>query len=211
MSVTDRREREREHRRQEILDAARQAFLAKGYGATTIDSIAAKVEISPALIYKHFHGKAALFASIVDEGLDRLYEVLCCAVRPEQTGQRALHAIADAYLCFYVEQRDYFNVLNFYDHVQGQTPFPHPIREQIQSKVVACLRVVSDTLEEGQRKGEFRLHDSWQTANVFWGAFNGILLLEAHGKTKLARTDLQPLINRMLDMFLQSVDVQEHV
>jgi len=70
---------------------------------------------------------------------------------------------------------------------------------------------VSDTLEEGQRKGEFRLHDSWQTANVFWGAFNGILLLEAHGKTKLARTDLQPLINRMLDMFLQSVDVQEHV
>lgn len=201
MPAARRKTAQRANRRQEILDAARQAFLARGYGATTIDSIAAKVEISPALIYKHFHGKPALFASIVEEGLDRLHEVLAASTRYQRPGREAMRAITSAYLKFYREQRDYFNVLNFYDHVQGQTPFPHPHREQIQEKVVACLRVVADALDAGQGAGEFQVLDTWHTANVIWGAFNGVLLLEAHGKTRLTQTELDPLLDVLLEMF----------
>lgn len=197
---------QRAHRRQEILNAARQAFLERGYAAATIDSIAAKVQISPALIYKHFNGKPALFASIVEEGLERLESHLRTAVDTMPPGPQALRALALAYLSFYREQRDYFNVLNFYDHVQGQTPFPHPHKEHIQEKVVACLRVVVDMLEAGERAGHFHLPDSWQTANAFWGAFNGILLLEAHGKTKLTSTDLEPLVNVLLVMFNRALE-----
>lgn len=197
------------NRRREILDAARQAFLAKGYAATTIDSIAAQVAISPALIYKHFNGKPALFASIVEEGLDRLHAALSQGVLHQPPGRLAFRAVARAYLGFYREQRDYFNVLNFYDHVQGQTPFPHPHKEEIQKRVIACLRVVSDVLQAGQNAGEFRVRDAWQTANVFWGAFNGILLLEAHGKTKLTDTALDPLLDVMLDMFERLIAAEE--
>ncbi len=196
------------HRRQEILDAARQSFLARGYSATTIDSIAAKVEISPALIYKHFNGKPALFASIVEEGLDRLHATLSDATASAPPGPEAVRALAHAYLRFYREQRDYFNVLNFYDHVQGQTPFPPPHRECIQEKVVGCLQVVADALKAGQANGTFRMLDAWETANVFWGAFNGILLLEAHGKTRLAETDLEPLLEVMLQMFHRAIEIE---
>ena len=192
-------------RRQEILDAARQAFLARGYAAATIDSIAAKVDISPALIYKHFNGKPALFAAIVEEGLDRLRVALESAVQQTPPGLQALRALAAAYLHFYREQRDYFNLLNFYDHVQGQTPSAPPHKDIIQHKVVACLQVVAAMLEDGQRAGAFHVQDSWLTANAFWGAFNGILLLEAHGKTRLAQTDLDPLFHTFMAMVERSL------
>ena len=197
------------NRRQEILDAARHAFLARGYAATTIDSIAAKVEISPALIYKHFNGKPALFASIVEEGLDRLHTTLKEGIAHQRPGRDALRAVAAAYLRFYREQRDYFNVLNFYDHVHGQTPFPPPHRDKIQQQVVACLQVVAEVLEAGHAGGAFAVPDPWQTANVFWGAFNGILLLEAHGKTRLAQTDLEPLLDGMLTMFERAIETDQ--
>lgn len=205
MAVVQHSSSTRANRRQEILNAARDAFLARGYAATTIDSIAAKVAISPALIYKHFDGKPALFASIVEEGLDRLRDALASATKDHHEGAPALRAIGKAYLQFYRERTDYFNVLNFYDHVHGQTPFPHPHKENIQEKVTACLRVVADVLEMGQRRGEFRILDTWETANVFWGAFNGILLLDAHGKTRLTQTELTPLLDHLLDMFERSV------
>lgn len=207
MAVASKRSHERARRRQEILNAAREAFLARGYAATTIDSIASKVAISPALIYKHFDGKPALFASIVEEGLDRLREELAGAAARHANANDALRALGDAYYHFYREQGDYFNVLNFYDHVHGQTPFPHPYREKIQQKVTACLRVVADVLEQGQRRRELRRHDAWQTANVFWGAFNGILLLDAHGKTKLTQTKLAPLLEQLMDMYIGSVQL----
>src|SRR5262249_5493278 len=53
----------RKHR--EILDAALDAFLSKGYDRATMDDIAAVAGVSKQTIYKHFVDKDSLFAEIV--------------------------------------------------------------------------------------------------------------------------------------------------
>src|SRR5215510_5300078 len=54
---------ERKHR--EILAAALDAFLTKGYDRATMDDIAAVAGVSKQTVYKHFVDKESLFAEIV--------------------------------------------------------------------------------------------------------------------------------------------------
>jgi TetR/AcrR family transcriptional repressor of mexJK operon len=53
-------------KRQRILDAARELFLAGGYEGTSMDAIQRAVGGSKATLYAHFPSKEALFEAIVD-------------------------------------------------------------------------------------------------------------------------------------------------
>lgn len=58
-------------KRQAILEAATDAFLEAGYGAATMDDIAARAQVSKQTIYHHFGSKEALFAAIVEARCER--------------------------------------------------------------------------------------------------------------------------------------------
>ncbi|HEX8410506.1 MAG TPA: TetR family transcriptional regulator [Thermoanaerobaculia bacterium] len=49
--------------RDQILDAARAAFSARGFAATTLADIAGTLEVTPAAILRHFDSKQALFSA----------------------------------------------------------------------------------------------------------------------------------------------------
>lgn len=49
--------------RDQILDAARAAFSARGFAATTLADIAGALEVTPAAILRHFDSKQALFSA----------------------------------------------------------------------------------------------------------------------------------------------------
>jgi len=63
-----RRERARQTRG-EIIDAARELFLARGYAATTVAAIAETAHVSVETIYKGFGGKPGLVRAIIEQGL----------------------------------------------------------------------------------------------------------------------------------------------
>jgi AcrR family transcriptional regulator len=65
--------------RDELLDAATQAFAAHGVAATTLKDVAAAVHATPALVHYYFGGKAALVDAVVSE---RLAPVLARATAP---------------------------------------------------------------------------------------------------------------------------------
>jgi TetR/AcrR family transcriptional repressor of mexJK operon len=53
------------HKRTAILDAARELFLARGYGGVTMDDIAASAVVSKQTVYSHFGDKQRLFAEVI--------------------------------------------------------------------------------------------------------------------------------------------------
>jgi len=55
-----------------ILDAATEMFLAHGFGATSIDAVAAHLRMSKRTFYHRFPNKEALFAAVVHRILGRL-------------------------------------------------------------------------------------------------------------------------------------------
>jgi AcrR family transcriptional regulator len=73
LGVKERQEREREAVARAILDAARELFVAEGYGNVSIRKIAEKIEYSPAAIYGYFASKDDIFLALAEEGFRMLF------------------------------------------------------------------------------------------------------------------------------------------
>jgi TetR/AcrR family transcriptional regulator, mexJK operon transcriptional repressor len=58
--------------RQRILEVATELFLAKGYGSTTIEAVAARAGISKRTLYHRFDDKSVLFAAVVHEIIEQI-------------------------------------------------------------------------------------------------------------------------------------------
>jgi len=64
MGIQERKERERERRRQQIMVAAKRVFSVKGFNKTTMEDIAKDAELSPGTLYLYFKNKDELYASL---------------------------------------------------------------------------------------------------------------------------------------------------
>jgi TetR/AcrR family transcriptional regulator, mexJK operon transcriptional repressor len=56
-----------------ILSAAKRSFLAAGFGAVSMDTIARAAGVSKATVYAHFAGKEELFGSVIDRECERYF------------------------------------------------------------------------------------------------------------------------------------------
>ena len=82
MGIKERHTRDREAVRRAILDAARDLFVAEGFGNVSIRKIAERIEYSPAAIYGYFPSKDDIFFALAEEG----FRLLCdrgAALRPD--------------------------------------------------------------------------------------------------------------------------------
>ncbi len=64
MSTKDRREREKEQRRQTIIDAARDVIRIDGFDGVSMDKVAEKAELSKGALYLYFKNKDELLTEI---------------------------------------------------------------------------------------------------------------------------------------------------
>jgi AcrR family transcriptional regulator len=72
MVSRNRQESDKENLRQEILDAAREMFVAEGYANVSMRKIADKIGYSPTTIYLYFKDKADLLHQICEESFAQL-------------------------------------------------------------------------------------------------------------------------------------------
>jgi AcrR family transcriptional regulator len=91
---TGRRERKKAATRQALADAALRLFAARGFEATTIDEIAAVVDVSPRTFHRHFPRKEDVLFADHDRRVARLRAAL--AERPAD--QPLLESVRDGVL-----------------------------------------------------------------------------------------------------------------
>src|SRR5690606_8324081 len=107
MGTAERRQRERERKEREIIDAARVLFFQKGYESTSVDEIAARLEIAKGSVYMYFSNKEELFYAVANDGMRIALEMYEEAVKEERTGLDKLMAIGRAYIRFWSSHPDY--------------------------------------------------------------------------------------------------------
>ena len=75
-STQSRKRREREARREAILEAAEKVFSDKGFHGATLDTIAHEAELAKGTLYNYYEDKQNLFLSLVRRGHDLFDQVL---------------------------------------------------------------------------------------------------------------------------------------
>ncbi|MEW9533059.1 TetR family transcriptional regulator [Microbispora sp. NPDC049125] len=86
------RERKKERTRTALIDAALELFLSKGYEATTVDQIAARVDVSPRTFFRYFASKEEIPLSLAAEQ----HEHLLAELRGRPDGEPPFTALLEA-------------------------------------------------------------------------------------------------------------------
>ena len=110
MGVRERRDREREARREAILEAARALFVAEGYQRVSIRRIAGRVELSPAALYGYFPSKDDLFYALAERGFSLFHRALNAGGLPDDPLER-LRQRFWRYYQFSKSQPEYFALM----------------------------------------------------------------------------------------------------
>ena len=67
-------------RRAQLIEIGREVFAERGFGATSVEEIAARANVSKPILYDHFGGKEGLYAVVVDRELEYILKVIVEAV-----------------------------------------------------------------------------------------------------------------------------------
>lgn len=90
----------REHRRQQMLEAATQEFGTRGYAAASLPAIAARVGVTKTLLHQYLGTKEDLYVACLEPIGDQLLEAIRTAMGAERTAPhtplRVLHGIFSA-------------------------------------------------------------------------------------------------------------------
>ena len=172
MGIEERRAREREQLRQQILLAARELFVNEGYENVSMRKIANKIEYSPTTIYLYFKDKADLLDSLCQETLLNLLNTLEALKRDMSDPVEALIESGRTYIEFGLKYpQDY--KLTFVLGPQFQKGLG--LQEgSVGEKVFNYLReMVSECIQQKR----FRQMDVETTGQVLWSAVHGVTML----------------------------------
>lgn len=100
MSIKELKEREKEQRREYIIDAAEKLFFSKGKDNVSMNEIAEAVGMNKATLYLYFENKEALYFAIVLRGIRLMNRVFQEKIEKETTGLGKIRASGEAFLEF---------------------------------------------------------------------------------------------------------------
>ncbi len=179
MGIQERKERERERRRQQIMVAAKRVFSVKGFSKTTMEDIAKEAELSPGTLYLYFKNKDELYASlslrILQYLLIRLEHVNTEKnLSPEQRIESLKEAMYDVY------EFDPLILINMF-HLQSSESLKNLTPEllaEIKELSRSSLEAMAKIFEEGIDKGAFVQKKPLALSDIIWSLFSGIVLWE---------------------------------
>jgi AcrR family transcriptional regulator len=155
MSANDRKERERRQREKEIIDAAEELFIQKGYSQMTMDEVAKRAEFTKRTVYAYFAGKEDLACAIVTRAISHLNDLFEEAVLEPETGFEKIEATGYAFIRFAQSESRKFDVLCRNEAALGEigdTPrLAHMGREMKRQ-----LEIMSGAIALGVRDGSIK-------------------------------------------------------
>jgi AcrR family transcriptional regulator len=185
MGVQERRARQKENIREEILDAARTLFVKEGYENVSIRKIAAKIEYAPGTIYLYFQDKAEILDRICEETFARLAQKIHAINKDPASPLDGLRRGLRTYVQFGVDNPNHYIVA----FVQAKQ-LPHGDQPNAGDRCFDNLRIaVRQCIEAGQLNCE----DVEEISQALWAG--------VHGVTTLLITSNFPFIepNRLID------------
>lgn len=85
MGIAERKEREKQQRREEIIQAAEKVFFSKGFEKSTMDDIAERAELSKGTLYLYFKSKEDLHMAVARKAIGLLNSITS-AVKKKSAG-----------------------------------------------------------------------------------------------------------------------------
>jgi AcrR family transcriptional regulator len=166
MTVAERRQRDRAHRRQAIITAARQLAEAEGWDAVTTRRLADRIEYSQPVLYSHFPGREGIINAVAVEGFAEMRLILRNAREAAGSPEAALRELAGAYVGFALDHPALYDAMFT---LSTELPFGQPEAPRELQAAFAELRETVAPLAGGR--------DPDTLTEIAWSALHGVATL----------------------------------
>jgi AcrR family transcriptional regulator len=198
MGIQERKEREKERRRQQIMVAAKRVFANRGFAKSTMEDIAHEAELSPGTIYLYFKNKDELYASLSLRVLQylniRLEQILRESRLPtsDMIGELK-QALMDVYAF------DPTILLNMFHLQSGESlkTLSPELLGRIQNLSGNSIKIIADLFQQAIESGDCGGHHPVALSDITWGLFSGVVLWEESKK----------VFNKDKDFLKETVDI----
>ena len=176
MGTTERRQREAEQRRQDILKAAQKLFWEKGFSGTTMPQVAAEAELAPGTLYLYFPSKDALYVELLVEGYDVLKARLRAQAQQRGSAKDRAAGLVDAFFGFAKEFPEYFDIIFFVLQQENIGSWRASLSEDRLSRLAGreddCKEIAAEILQ----KVEFATPDDLKDiVDAIWSMLAGVV------------------------------------
>ncbi len=196
MAVADRKERERQHRIEAILGAAKELYARKGYQESSMADIAETSELGKATIYYYFPNKEAIYRELYLSCVRDQFQHLGANILAAANLEELLTQMINTYVDWAYDDPSFFGLhfpmgKNAPVHVLQEPEVLAEIErlhEPIRTRMEAIIRLVNSQ------------HDPEIIAGLTWTYMSGLALKIHQG---LPRAALQPEIQIFVDSITQ--------
>ena len=179
MGVAERREREKQQRRDQAVQAAMAIFDEEGYYAITMDKIAERAELSRAALYLYFKNKDEIFVSAIKAYMDYFYSLLRDVYsRRKSIEKTLLEELWGCFIKFYQKDPVAFNVSMYFHQNEAIRNLSDDLRELLYKAGSDAVTYQHKIMEFGVKQKIFIECNPRTLAEVIWSAFLGVMQVE---------------------------------
>ena len=106
-----------DRRQQQVVYQAAKAFAKQGYDQTTMQDLAARMDLATGALYHYFAGKEDLLTAICDQLMEPLLEQATELLAGEQDPEQQLRALVRLWVAHVIEHRDHMLVFQQERHL----------------------------------------------------------------------------------------------
>lgn len=177
MGTHERKEREREHRREEILDAAQRVFFEKGLVVATMDEIAETAELSKGTLYLYYKSKEDLYLAVMMRGTELLFDMFAEVVKKGASVTETLIRLSDAYIEYFNNHKNYFRMLDFLQTPQFHKQVSEEMKQSCEALNQDIWDLVNNLLKRGIEEGTVRPDlNPVEVSIIIWSSATTLLL-----------------------------------
>ncbi len=204
MGLKERRQREKDARRELILKAARELLHEKGLNGASMNQIAKRAELGVATLYSYFKNKEELFLTLQHEGFDLLNQKIQDAISSETDPARKLQIIANTYLSFSKENKNYYYIINYFVS-SPEILFEPSLKAEIDEQAAEPMRIPRAIIEEGIKVGTFKQIDARRAGIMFSGLLQGLTQYQKLEQTIFAGESFVEIFDFSITQFINSL------
>ena len=133
----------RRARRNQLLGAAQEVFVAQGYHAAAMDDIAERAGVSKPVLYQHFPGKLDLYLALLDQHCEALLEAVRSALASTTDNKQRVAATMDAYFAYVEEEGGAFRLV-----FESDLTNEPAVSERVEKVTLQCAEAISEVIAE---------------------------------------------------------------
>lgn len=180
MSISERKQKEKETLKLLILNAAKKLFVEKGIEQTTIRNIADAIDYSVGTVYVYFKDKNAIFHDLHSIGFKELGHYFSQLFTITDPMER-LRKMGSTYMKFAVENAEMYDLMF---NLKAPMEYLENQKNDLWSEGNETFGYVKKTVEDCMRIGHFEGHNSEGLSFMIWSLVHGMCSLEIRQRTK---------------------------